>query len=128
MTPALTAGPLSADMVPLLTEGRSVLLAEREGIVTFSAIGDGDDLICTIDSWTSWTDRRSTFTYIGERSDDGWITGLWSENPVGRASVEYRVSDDMDDARLGFADQLDWRNPPAKPKAAIIAFRLVETL
>lgn len=95
----LQPGPLSPGMVSLLTAGRSVLLVRSYGdqmrLATFlRATEDGTVLRVDEEGQTvpnCWGIHR--FSYIGERSDDGWITappGGWKSNPVGDARVQLR--------------------------------------
>lgn len=101
MTP-LQHGPLSPGMVSLLTAGRSVLLVRSYGdemkLATFlRATKDG--LVLTINepgqtAPNSWGVHR--FAYIGECSDDGWITappGGWGSNPGIECAFDVRWND-----------------------------------
>lgn len=123
---ALKHGPLTADMVPLLTP-ESVL--SRQGDLC-SFVRAGDDC-AAVHLWGGDFDSPSflsELTYIGERNADGWITceGGWSENPVPGMVVEYRV-------RSGST----WALPQQVPSEALrwgcgfsgepVAFRLAAT-
>lgn len=126
MTPALTVGPLSASMVERLSGNRSVVAYERDGgdlLAMFSHVGDGQWPIRIHLLEGDRQPIRCVFEklrYIGERSEDGWITGSWPENPVGDRRVEWR-------SRVftgtGDAVGLGWGRDHLMP---IIAFRLVE--
>jgi hypothetical protein len=99
----LKPGPLTADMVPLLTAGRSVLVHTGRWIGTVVETFDGPPGV-TINVFAATNapnaSREQTgvevgfdmsryhisfYAYIGERGDDGWIhapEGGWPENPV----------------------------------------------
>lgn len=130
-TPAvLRHGPLTADMVPLLKAGSSVLVAvagywpyQNRGPFVFSRL-DSDLVMLTEKPGESFFHGR--FTYIGERDADGWITapeGGWTENPVPGMRVDVRERS----GRTGVvqSDDLVWANRSGtRPQREIIAFRL----
>lgn len=69
----------------------------------------------------------ASFSFVGRPDADGWMTWAGGENPVPGARVAYRVGDDPDDDRTADSDMLDWSAKPKYPKAAIIAFRIVDS-
>jgi len=90
---ALKHGPVTADILPLLTRQSMLSLAgEVEPYIgrsmnspEYILTGDlGDELRCT------------NFIYIGERDEDGWIAvpeGGWTKNPAPRQMVIGRYAD-----------------------------------
>lgn len=132
----LKHGPLTADMVPLLTAGSSVLRVRSYGdqmrLATFVRASPAnpelhDNPVVVVDEEgqtapNCWGIHR--FTYIGERGPDGWITAPesgWTENPVPGVLVEVRYDDASDDA-VEPSETAPWRSTLPR----IIAFRPVE--
>jgi len=91
-------GPLTADMVPLLTAGRSVLRradGERLVVVRHLDTAQGSDgfeweLLAGKTDAPIGLGRLQLYDYIGERGDDGWISWSGGENPVPGKCVETR--------------------------------------
>lgn len=98
-TPAvgLGGGPLTAEMVPLLTPGASVLRSTGHlWLVIPSAPDRLKDILHLRNLARGYECSSSRFgmEYIGERSSDGWITapsGGWAENPVPGRMVACRA-------------------------------------
>jgi len=93
----LRHGPLTADMVPLLTAGSSVLLidyfgSDWNGIAEYIDT-DGNTVGVRHPIMGTGNFPPSHLTYIGERGPDGWTTtpdSGWAENPVPGMRVEVR--------------------------------------
>lgn len=97
---ALRHGPLTSDMVPLLTAGSSVLVPNGPNVdgvmLAFLCVGNSPGYIRFRDDKSNEAHGpQGYFTYIGERGPDGWITapeGGWTENPFNGAG-EVRLRD-----------------------------------
>lgn len=79
----LRHGPLTSDMVPLLTAGSSVLFYDGHPLPFVRRNVSGEPIL----DFAGWHRPVSVgaCTYIGERGPDGWITapeGGWTGNPV----------------------------------------------
>lgn len=146
---ALRHGPLTADMVPLLTAGSSVLVHtgrwagtvvktfdEPPGAVinVFAALSEAtrsETGVVVGDDMTRY--HVSFYTYIGERGPDGWITapeGGWKCNPVPGQWVNVRQRGYKNEDGAAFlSDNQDWRGDTHPGHASnIIAFRPAEAL
>lgn len=130
MTPALTAGLLSASMVERLVPGRSVLFCTDPGasllrefgplVLFHEALDLMGETMVGVTVVKGQLFRPERFRYVGERSDDGWITGSWSENPVPGRMVRCRLTGGHEDEQDWPSERVIWNAP------TIIAFRLVE--
>jgi hypothetical protein len=129
MTNLKSGSPLTADMVPLLTAGRSVLQHVKEGVCTFEeafgGIGRGT-LLVTLSSGEGYGAAIENLSYIGERGDDGWISWSGGENPVPGRRIFVRCRGDggvfFDSTIPEPSEQFSWKEIGV---ASIIAFRLV---
>lgn len=119
----LKHGPLSEGMVPMLTPGRSfVRCREWDALAIVEAIAPGEGCVEVILDGKSCWFPASSYRYIGERDDDGWIAappGGWAENPVPgrRVTATYRHGCTTT-STVGSSEKVWWD--------AAIAFRLVE--
>lgn len=125
-TPAvLRHGPLTAEMVPLLRAGSSVL-RRTDGTIWFlthqpNAAHFGRLMPVTGEN-VAEAEKLTICSYIGERDADGWITapeGGWTENPVPGMRVEIRWSDGQTEITASDAEPWHWTGA-----GRIIAFRL----
>lgn len=85
----LVAGPLTADMVPLLTEQSVLTKCAGGAIVRFEGyhlneVWKRPDVIAGAEIVPYYA-----LKYLGEITEDGWIEGEWAVNPVPGAWVEY---------------------------------------
>lgn len=111
----LVAGPLTAEMVPLLTEQSILTKCAGLAIVRFEGwhlneVWKRPDVIAGAEIVPHYM-----FNYLGEITPDGWIEGEWAENPVPGMDVDVRWNDGE-----------VWSDTPATPAlkwANIIAFR-----
>lgn len=140
-TPAvLRHGKLTAELVPLLKAGSSVLRPTDPNsafLLTFTGAGNSPGYIRFSDTKGNLSHGPyGYFTYIGERDADGWIhapEGGWTENPVPGMRLEVRTRDPkgtgMDVLEAWQAPQRSedefW--PHRNSGHDIIAFRLSDT-
>jgi hypothetical protein len=104
-------GPLSAEMVPLLTAGRSVLFHRCFGVATWEPTDDAG--------------LTGPWFYIGERGDDGWISWSGGPNPVPGKLVDTRFrGDPLSEGNSDPSGMWTWEHDG--DDGDIIAFRLVE--
>lgn len=132
----LEHGPLTAEMVPLLMEGKSVWIDPKWGIVRLDHFDDSKRRAFTVgveDEQVRLLVPKGT--YLGEDIGDGWIAappGGWTENPVPGRRVDARFRDGLTTTLPRFSEEWDWtHNSPdrkiSKGQDDLVAFRLAHT-
>lgn len=131
MTATLKAGKLTADMVPLLTPGVSVLRCDRWNGDLFKegqlyTVKDTDLGIVEVYEVAGAAVILDRFTYLGERLPDGWISWSGGDGPPVHKDkyvrVRFRDGEEDESAAWNF----DWPHAISPAPDDITAFRLVE--
>lgn len=129
-SPVLVHGPVTAEMVPFLTPGRSMLVVEfmgttrENGPVAFLDALAPDSIGVRHPKMGDGNFPTARLTYIGERESDApdaFILapeGGWRSNPVGDNNIDVAFANLVGTSNTMRAQHLDW--------PTVCAFRLAQ--